>query len=232
MKAGKESAPALRPERSLMFFKGQLLWQSRTARGEQFKFVSPAAVLQALKAGPVDTGWLAPGVVRAGSTARGGFAVLVVPAGRAAIRVEKQSGAGVETLTLHLPAFAFFGHGQAYHVWALKKEADPARALLFRAPLPNVFDDGRVCWGANTPPAASPSSVAEAWRLFLDAPFNGHAASGKVRGERGDVRPYLRRLARSRGKFPAADLLPIGSYGTTTLDAQINRLFGGDYVRD
>jgi PRTRC genetic system protein B len=209
-----------------MFFPGQLVWHSRTKRGDQYKFVSRAAVLQALQAGAVDSGWLAPGVVRAGQTARGGFALMIAPSGRLTIPVERSKGSGVEDLALHLPALAFLGHGKRYYVWALKSTAKPAGAQVYRAPLPNVFDDGGICWGTNTPPPASGTTLPEAWRLFLSAPFNGHAASGKVRGERGDVRSLLRELARTRAKFPPDVLLPFRDYDNT-LDAVVNAIIGG-----
>lgn len=209
-----------------MFFPGQLVWHTRTKCGDQYKFVSRAAVLQALQAGALDSGWLAPGVVRAGSTARGGFALMIVPTGRQTIPVERSKGVGVEDLTVHLPALAFLGHGKRYYVWALKSAGKPSGAQVYRAPLPNVFDDGDICWGSNTPPPTTGTAVAEAWRLFLSAPFNGHAASGKVRGESGDVRGLLRELARTRAKFPAAALLPFRDHDNT-LDAVVADVLGG-----
>lgn len=220
------SESALRPERSLIFFNGQFAWVRRTKAGEQVKFVSPAAVLQAMKAAPVDSGWLQPGVVRAGSTARGDFAVMIVPAGRHAMPFERANGKGVETLTLHLPVLAFFGYGQSYQVWALKAADNPARAALYHAPLPNVFGNGGICWGQNTPPAASAATITAAWMLFLSSPFNGHAASGKVKGEAGDVRGFLRGLSRSGKKFPADRLLPFRQY-ENTLEAAVAAALGG-----
>lgn len=209
-----------------MFFPGQLVWHKSTKRGEQYKFVSRAAVLQALGAGVLDSGWLAPGVARAGSTARGGFALMIVPRGHHTIPVERLKGSGIEDLTLHLPALAFLGHGKRYYVWAVKSADRPDRAQLYRAPLPNVFDDGGICWGSNTPPPATGTVVVEAWRLFLSSPFNGHAATGKVRGEPGDVRTLLRELARTRAKFPTDVLLPFRDFDNT-LDAVVTAVIGG-----
>lgn len=202
------------------------MWHRRDARGDHYKFVSMAAVRDALKCGPIDTGWLTPGVVRAGSTAKGDFAVLIIPAGRHTIPVERAKGAGIEDLTLNLPTFAFIGHGKSYHVYALKSPADAGRALTFRAPLPNVFDSGRICWGSNTPPSCSVGTIAQAWALFMAAPFNGHAASNKVKGEKGDVRAFLRKVARSRGKFPADKLVPFLNHDNT-LDAAVTAVLGG-----
>lgn len=96
-------------------------------------------------------------------------------------------------------------------------------AELFHAPLPNVFGNGSICWGANNPPEASAPKISEAWKLFLSTPFNGHAANHKVIGETGDVRPFLRQLARSREKFPTQRLRPFND----TLESMVEQVLGG-----
>lgn len=203
---------------------GQPAWYSREGRSENVKFVSWASSREAFKAGAVDSGWLPPGVVRAGATSRGDFAVMIIPAGRHDLPVERQKGTGIETLRVKLPALAFFGVGKTYFAWALKDPAAAGGAALFKAPLPNVFDGGRICWGSNTPPQATGQNVAQAWALFLNAPFNGHAASGKAKGHKGDVRPLLRGLARSGEAFPNDLLL---TDDKATLGDAVEREIGG-----
>ena len=230
MKANKKSAsaPLLNPDYSLMFFNGQFVWRSRTARGDAYKFVSPAAVLQAFKDEPVDTGWLAPNVMRCGGSARGDFAVLSIPARRHALNVEQTKGGGVVALDVWLPSLVFFGHGAQYFVWAIKSaEAQPTSAL-YHAPLPNVFASGGICWGQNSAPRASAATITQAWELFITSPFNGHAAGGKsaTKAHAADVRTLLRQVARSRRKFPTGELVAARSYGNT-LDGTINGLLGG-----
>ena len=64
MKATNKT-PALQPHRSLLCFNGQFALSTRAHGAEQTKFLSPAAVLEAFRHAPVDSGWLAPGIVRA-----------------------------------------------------------------------------------------------------------------------------------------------------------------------
>jgi PRTRC genetic system protein B len=208
-----------------MFFDGQILYRRRTERGEQYKFLSPAAVAEAFRQAPFDTGHLPPGVFRCGQSARGDFAALVIPAQRHELSVESaRRGGGRAVLSLWLPAFVFFGIAQSYHVWAVKSDVTTPDLVLHHAPLPNVFNNGGICWGQNDRPAASTQTITEAWKLFIGSPFNEHAASNKVRGVAGDVRPYLRNVSRSKRRFPLGDLLPMRMHGRSTLDPAITEL--------
>lgn len=205
-----------------MFFNGQYVWHARVDGADNYKFVSQAAVLQAFRSAPVDSGWLAPNVARCGSTSRGDYAVLFVPSGRHNLNVE--SGAKIKQLRVWLPSFVFFGYGQGYYVWAVKSDRLQPTAPLFAAPLPNVFDGGGICWGQNTAPRSTASSIADAWNLFITSPFNGHAASHKVKSHTGDVRTVLRRLAAEGKRFPLSELRSAHH----SLDARISSLIGGE----
>lgn len=211
-----------------MFFNGQPVWHTRRNGREHYKFVSMAAVIQAFRNAPVDSGWLPSGVVRCGGTAKGDFAVLFIPARRHTLSIESSRGARLHELTLWLPSLVFFGIGAEYHVWALKEDSLEPRAALHHAPLSNVFTDGRICWGENSPPKASSSTISQAWDLFIKSPFNEHAASGKSRTCNRDVRVLLRRVARSRKRFPLSELVAAGGYGIGSLEATINGMIGGD----
>jgi hypothetical protein len=212
-----------------MFFNGQPVWHTRTESGrDRYKFVSMAAVIQAFRNAPVDSGYLPPGVVRCGASAKGDFALLFIPARRHRLNVEAARGSSLKQVDLWLPAFAFFGIGSSYRVWAVKGDSLEPRGALYQAPLPNVFGDGAICWGQNTPPKAGGTVIAEAWRIFIESPFNGHAASDKSRSHKGDVRVLLRQVAKSGKRFPLSELVSAGGYSTGTLDRTVNRLIGGE----
>ncbi len=191
---------------------------SRVGAGEQYKFVSPQAVAAAFRNMPFDSGWLTPGIIRCGSTAQGEFALLFIPAGVHKMEVESSRSKRVQTLRVPLPGLLFFGYGKQFMVWAVKDAAPAPKSELFHAPLPNVFENGSICWGSNKPPRPNASTIRVAFDLFISSPFSSHAANGKTRSNRSDVRPLLRRLNHA-AKFPAGELLRSG-----TLQATLDRM--------
>lgn len=223
----RQSASALiKGNRSLEFFNGQLVLCSREGAGEKYKFLSPQAVAAAFRNTPFDSGWLAPGIIRCGSTSQGEFALLFIPAGAHKIDVESSRASKVQTLRLPLPGLLFFGYGREFLVWAVKDAAPSPKSELFHAPLPNVFSDGRVCWGSNKPSRPNASTIRAAFDLFIASPFSGHAANGKARTHRGDVRTLLRRLNHA-AKFPAGELLRCG-----TMQATIDHIVASPHQED
>lgn len=212
----------IRGTHSLEFFNGQILFRSTNGNGEKIKFLNPAAVAAAFQKAPIDSGWLPPGVVRCGHSARGDFAVLYVPAQRTRIEIEARKRA----LDVHLPAFVFFGIGPSFYVWTTTQATLTPHAELYTAPLPNVFGDGRICWGNNRPPRASATSIAETWSLFITSPFSDHAANQKARTYERDVRPLLVNLARTKKPFPARLLFP----RRETLDHAVTQIIGGHQI--
>jgi E2/UBC family protein D len=218
------AAPPIRGLHSLEFFDGQILFRSRNGAGEQFKFLNPAAVAAAFKKAPIDSGWLPPGVVRCGHTPIGDFAVLYVPARLTRIEIEGRK----RPLDLHLPAFVFLGIGRSFYVWTtVGRELNP-KERIHVAPLPNVFGDGRICWGANKPPRASAATIGQTWNLFITSPFSDHANNDKARGYETDVRPLLVSLARSRRKFPERILIA----RRESFDHAITQIIGGTNIAD
>lgn len=217
----------LRGGRSLEFFNGQMLLVSRKGASEQYKFLSPQAVAAAFRNKPFDSGWLTPGIIRCGSTSRGEFALLFVVAGIHKIEVEASRSSRVQTLKVPLPGLLFFGYGKQFLIWATKDPAPTPKSALFHAPLPNVFEDGRVCWGSNKPPRPNAATIRTAFDLFISSPFSSHAANGKSRSHNGDVRPLLRGLNHKK-TFPAGELLS----QRETLQPLIDRTMGGAAERD
>jgi PRTRC genetic system protein B len=212
----------LRGERSLEFFSGQLLLITRNGASEQFKFLSPAAVAAAFRNAPIDSGWLAPEIVRCGGTVHGDFAVMFIPAQVHRLQMEPLKGAAVITLKIPLPSLVFFGFGRSFFVWAIKESVFKPSAALFHCPTPNVFGDGRICWGENKQPRAGVATIAKAWQMFIASPFSGHAANGKSKSHRPDVRGLLQKL-KGKHKFPPGELLSARS----NVDQTITQAIGG-----
>jgi len=75
--------------------------------------------------------------------------------------------------------------------------------------LPNVHENGRICWGTNHPPIASPQTITKAWELFISSLFNGDLVYGKSRSHYSDIRQQLITLSKRRRKtYPSSDLMP------------------------
>lgn len=79
---------------------------------------------------------------------------------------------------LPLPAFIFIGQGSQYRIFAVKQRPGE-RERLFRPPLPNVYDDGRICAGNVNFPPCSAKTIHTVAGLFFASEFNHHLAGGK-----------------------------------------------------
>ena len=150
-----------------------------------------------------DTGWLPDGVVRCGRNARGAWAVYV-----ARPQVMNISTDQNEALTIPIPMSLFVGWGHRYYLFALRGKAFDANAPVYRAPYPNVYDNGRVCWGSHKVPLVTVFNIQQTWALFFATAFNAHISSGKTRTHSDNALNLLRELSAARRKFfPARELI-------------------------
>jgi hypothetical protein len=152
---------------TITIYPGQFLFESRDGRrGASRKFISPAALRQAVSGTGVDSGWLAPEVRRCGECAHGEWAVMYAPPARRRLVLTsegKRSARSEVEITCALPAFVFFGLATDYYVWATRRAEFSPQAEVFRAPLPNVYPEGHICFGSNHPPRVPAALVA---RMF------------------------------------------------------------------
>jgi hypothetical protein len=158
--------------------------------------------------------------VRWGDGSRGEWAVLYIPPGLHQLELTtdaQATEAKLERITAPLPALIYFGGGTKYWLWALRNgQFDPHHELM-RAPLPNVFQDGEVCWGPHKPPACTGRAIVKSWELFISTTFSNHAASGKSKNHNEDVREVLREAARAgeTATYPTQDLIRFMETGMT-----------------
>lgn len=198
--------PAIAYDAALYFLDGHYLFRSREQAGWKSKFVTSADVLAAFTGKETDSGWWPAGIVRAGTSKSGGWFVYSAPAQKAAISFDGQP----ESVKIPLPRTVLVGIGSSYYLWALKAERFDRNAVAYAAPFPNVHSDGKVCWGASTPPRAAPDKAREVWELFFSTPFSDHLVDRKSKAHPGDVRIELRELAGKR-EYPVDDLLMTGT---------------------
>ena len=195
---------------SLMIIAGdQYLLRYREKQGAiAYKFISPAAVRAAFANETIDSAWLPSHTRRWGMGKEGEWVLVAHPPQLYASSFTGKESNEVIQLQIPLPALAFFGYAQRYHVWAFQEPELRGETPLFAAPLPNVDVNGAICFGNNPMPKASTQTIAEAWRIFLTSPFTSHSVNGKSVKCPDDVREQLLKLAeRKRRRYPLADLV-------------------------
>lgn len=186
---------------------------------------------QALTQRVSDSGWIAPQVKRYGTSEEAEWVVQFTPPARYEVTLPHRLEGQTDELRIELmlPAFVFAGHGSLYHVWSLAvPEFDPT-AVLHHAPLPNVFDGGRICWGGNTPPEVTDHSLDRAWSLFLRSPYSDNETGGKSRKHPRHICQQLLAVSQRRNKktpYPVADLVPY----KMTVDEALAYVAAGKHV--
>jgi len=198
--------PEYKVDAALYFLDGQYLFKIFTGKTSA-KFVTAKDVAAAFEGKEEDTGWLAPGVVRCGHNAGGDWYVYSTPPQTTLINLD--DGGGISTLQIPLPRLVLLAIGGNYYLWALADKAFSPDSMAYKTPYPNVYEDGKICWGSNPVPKISLEKAREPWKLFFEAPFNGHLVNGKSQEHTHDVRRALRGLAdRNARRYPAGDLVP------------------------
>ncbi len=138
-----------------------------------YKSLTSDVLRNAFTSEPTDTGWLPENVIRHGSSVLGDWIVSFYPRQRYNLQVQD------EQLHVPLPSFVFVGISTSYFVWAVKRAKFNARSLIYHAPLPNVMNDGRICWGNVHPLPASLSTIESTWQKFIGSIFNQDYTQGK-----------------------------------------------------
>lgn len=164
-----------------------------------------------------DTGWIQKNIIRAGRSARGDWFVYFAPAQQKQLTFHLPG----ETVSLKvpIPTTVLIGVGHSYYLFAVADAAPSPRSKIYHAPFPNIYSNGRICWGNNPHPKAHHSQAAAVWNLFFGTPFNTHLANGKSNAFPKDVTEHLRALADAR-KYPQADLMELN----TTLEYCVGRI--------
>lgn len=215
----------------LEFRNGQYLFCMTNLEGALVeRFISDAAVREAFAKVPVDSSWMPPNVARWGDGQKGEWAICYFEPGEHMLEITND-GQGVPyalaRLSVPLPGLVFFGNGTQYNVWAVKTaKLDPFQEI-YRCPLPNVYQDGSICWGHIKPPRMTARTILEAWKLFIMSTFNNHLANGKSKRSRDDVRRTLNDMARSPrpASYPVKDLIRQVDVTGVTLDQAIREYF-------
>jgi hypothetical protein len=195
--------PKIDYDAALYFLDGHYLFRQKRRTGWVSKFVTAEDVRAAFTGQENDSGWLPAGIVRAGTSKAGKWFVYSAPTQKATIQFEGDEA----PIKIPLPRTLLVGVGANYYLWALTGEHFEPGAIAHAAPFPNVHGDGRICWGAATPPRADPEKARGVWKLFFETPFNNHLIDRKSKAHPEDVRSQLRALEGKR-EYPTNDLQP------------------------
>lgn len=170
------------------------------------KFVSAQDVVSAFSGSEIDTGWLAPGVVRCGHSQAGPWYVYSAPPQKALIQLDDAA----PRMEIPLPRTVMLAIGRGYYLWALMTKRFDPRADACHAPLPNIHSNGSVCWGQLNPPAVDARQARRAWELIVCSVFTDHLVDGKSRAQTNDIRLMLKQV-QGRSTYPVDDLVPVGN---------------------
>ena len=176
---------------ALFWVNNQFLFKWQEDNLEKSKFLSPSTVRAAFNNEPVDSGWLSPCMVRCGAAVRGTFEMLYIPPGRHQFTFTRNEIMPETTYTLPMPGFFITGIGAEYFVFVAKESEFHSDMPLYNVPLPNVYTNGRVCWGAKQPDSAGNGAAYRAWQIFLETPFSNHNVTDKSKSYKSDIRLAL-----------------------------------------
>ena len=196
---------------------GQYVLYYREGPEVRTKPIAADAVRGAFVEEPVDSGWLTEGVKRWGSGPAGTFMVKFIPPGSQTISLTLGGSKAPSQCKLPLPALVFAGvnsavstegGGTTYSIWALQEEQFRPSAKLWHAPFPNVYPDGRICFGDVRVPEVSWKTIDKSWQLFLESRFTTSMIEGKSGRHSADVREQLL-ACQSLSRYPTDDLQPL-----------------------
>lgn len=159
-----------------------------------------------------DTGWIKPGIQRAGRNQSGDWYVYFHPHCYKTITLI-QTKQETAKITIPIPATVLIGSGHAHFIFALADDVFDPSAKAYLAPFPNVDDNGSICFGDNPQQSAHHSNAGQVWDLFFEAPFNGHQTNGKSKIEKTDIRRMLIGLADFQEDYPIEDMVGDGIIG-------------------
>jgi PRTRC genetic system protein B len=209
---------------SISFLRSEeLMFTWREEDKIQSKLIShEAAVLAFNTTHTEDSGWLPENVLRTGRNVRGAWAVYVTRPQMVQIVTDQD-----EKLNIPIPATLFLGWGSRYYLWALPNKKFNPSLPVFRAPFPNIYSNGRICWGNHKVPKAKAANIGRVWKTFFDTAFNEHISNNKCKSCSNTVLELLRRLsAESATVFPQREL--IGEYATVENCLHNTLQHGGD----
>jgi len=210
---------------ALFFLDGQYRFVAAGSGRETAKYLGPSAVVAAFAGECLDSGWIAPEIVRHGFRRGAAFSVAFIPPGTREIRVVGPDPSGI-TLRVPVPALCAIGSQQTLTLVATREDVFDPGSAPFYPPFPNLLEGARVCWGANNPPRLDHESIVAAVDLYFSTAFNLNESANRSLSHPGCVVEKLARLARRRARrYPVDDLVRID--GASSVGELVDRIVAG-----
>ena len=181
------------------------------------KYISTDGLRAAHTYETFDTGWMPSNIMRSGITSTGRWAVEFIPAQTYELDMPHQPGSAERDerertkLYIALPAFVLMGFRSTYYIWAVKEKHFNPDAQIYHAPVPNIWGDGHICFGGNTPPEVEGPNLDAAWDLFLRSPYTcAHIQGRSLKFHQHICDALFHHAGRTRANpsFPRDDLVP------------------------
>ena len=185
-----------------------LIVLTKRINGVWFSYpVDEEALSKALARLPMSSGLLPSGTLATGYSNGKRFYVVYRPPEPVTLTINTHNT--IRTQTLTAPPLIWAGCGRDYRIWALDTDEYPTGGeRLMVAPFPNVYSDGRICWGAvdvRSLPEASERTMWQVFDMFMTGSyFNTHLANGKSVCEPTSV---LAVYPSVNGRYPLDDLV-------------------------
>lgn len=219
---------------ALYFLDAQLLYVKAEDGVLHSKFISTEGAREAFSYEAFDSHWLPPRIRRWGHQAQGRWAVQFTSPANYEIELPAHPTGPEEMraplrLRLNLPGLVFMGMRNIYRLWAIAESEFDPHALIYHAPLPNIYSDGRICFGANTPPEVVAPNLDQAWDLFLRSPYTCAHTSGRSLAYPEHICPALIAYAQRAdpdAPYPVEDMCP---YNLTVSEA-VERVISGQEI--
>lgn len=171
--------------------------------------VAPEGVAQALADLPLSSGLLPPDTLGWGMARGEAYLVRYVPPRAVALPV--LAAGKTRTYRFTTPPLVWGGRGADYRLWALAAPERPTGDLpLFRAPFPNSYTNGGICWGdVERPPPATPAGLEAALESFFASNFSMHVDNEKSKRYPASVVSLWKQL-KAHEPYPLDDLVAAG----------------------
>ena len=191
---------------ALYFLDGQYLFRYKHRKDQLIsKFITSNDVKAAFSGSDEDSGWLSPGVMRCGTCEAGNW--FVYYHSKAMMKLQFKASGPIREYEFIIPATVLYQCGDSTYLWAIKGKFEPS-APLYHAPFPNVYGDGRVCWGKNIIANTAAENAEKIWGLFFDSIFNNDLSNGKsLTYPHSVVKMYEDLKDANRKRYPTNDLM-------------------------
>lgn len=198
------------PNIQVSIYGSQVYLTKRSGAGFVTYPVDASEIVSAFSKLPTTTGILPPNTIATGLRMGKPFYAVVMPAREYLLKVLAPDG--VQARTVALPPMLWCGWTNQYRVFGLLTDS-PTRTYepLMRAPMPNTYDDGKICWGDVTKlPSASADAMRSVWSLLLEGSnFSLHVTQNKSKRFPTNIVSMWECLTPG-APYPIADLMPTG----------------------